>query len=123
MRRFWLALLMFVLPLQMSWAAVHFCDGASLARMSVEEVGVMPGHDHGNETSQVAEDQKSATSDKSADACCGAAHGCHGLHHLMGSADAALVPVVASQLPVQSGAAPPAGALLSRVERPKWPAA
>ncbi|TWO72984.1 hypothetical protein FN976_01730 [Caenimonas sedimenti] len=118
MRRFLLLLLAFVLPLQMSWAAAHFCDDEKLVAHAVA-AAEHAGHDHGAQ----ADEQSDAKAEKIADACCGAAHGCHGLHHLMGQADLAFLPSVAAQMPAPSGAAPPLGGIHSRIERPNWLAA
>lgn len=120
MRRFWLLLLVFVLPLQMSWAAVHYCNDELLLSTTVEAV-MTSGHDHdGQSVKQKAEDQKS---EKIADACCGAAHGCHGLHHLMPHTEASLPSASRTGVTAARDGPFPCGFLATRVERPKWLAA
>ncbi len=120
MRRFWLLLLVFVLPLQMSWAAVHSCDDERLVTANVA-AALLSSHDHDTDSvKQASDDQKS---EKIADSCCGAAHGCHGLHHLMGQANAEFAPRAAGLMPAPSGAAPPLSEARSRIERPNWLAA
>jgi hypothetical protein len=117
MKRFWLLLLAFVLPLQMSWAAVHFCDDTPVAAAA----SAVEGHAHqaGEHHAQPEQGAKTAA----ADACCIAAHGCHGLHSLM----AQEAPV--SKAVSTSGVQPSCDAILlsglfdSRVERPQWSAA
>lgn len=118
MRRFLLLLLAFVLPLQMSWAAAHFCDDEKLVAHAIA-AAEQGEHVH----DAAAEEQSDGQAEKIADACCGAAHGCHGLHHLMGQADPALAPTAATQMPAPSGAAPPLSEAQSRIERPNWSAA
>lgn len=118
MRRVWLLLLVFVLPLQMSWAATHFCDDERSGAQAV--VGAELG-DHLHEAT--AAEQSDPQAGKIADTCCGAAHACHGLHHLVGQAEPEFVAGSSSEIPVASGAAPPSAEPISRVERPKWSAA
>ena len=118
MRRFLLLLLAFVLPLQMSWAAAHFCDDEKLVAHAVA-AAEQNGRDHAG----AADEQSDPKAEKIADACCEAAHGCHGLHHLMGQADPALAPSAATQMPAPSGAAPPVSEARSRIERPNGSAA
>lgn len=119
MRRLSLLLLLLVLPLQMSWAAMHFCDDAGQVKEAVEEAAI----DHAHDSHAAEPDSGDEQSAKIVDACCGAADGCHGLHHLIGCMDAAFAPAGSGQVPIESGAAPPSGGGLSRVERPKWSAA
>ncbi len=118
MRRFLLLLLALVLPIQMSWAATHFCDDARLV-----ELAVAAAEEGGHVHAEAAGEQSDLQSEKIADACCGAAHNCHGLHHLMGQADPVFVGAACAQMPAQSGAAPPTGEVVSRIERPNWSAA
>lgn len=117
MRRFGLFLLVFVLTLQMSWAAVHYCDDDGVVALAV--AADKDSHVHEAE----AAGQSDAEAEKMADACCGASHGCHGLHHLMGQADAEFASMSATQMPAASGAGPPLSGLRSRIERPNWLAA
>lgn len=116
MRRFLLLLFAIVLPLQMSWAATHFCDDD---RFVAQAVASAERGSHAHE--QTATDEQSV--EKIADACCGAAHGCHGLHHLMGQADPEFTPTASSQMLAPAGAAPPLSGSRSRIERPNWSAA
>lgn len=118
MRRLLLLLLALILPMQMSWAASHFCDDERLVAQAVA-AAQQGGHDH----AASPDEQSDAQAEKIADACCAAAHGCHGLHHLMGHAALALNPAASSQMPAPSGAAPPASHASSRIERPNWSAA
>lgn len=118
MRRFLLLLLAFVLPLQMSWAATHFCDDEKLVARAVAAA-----EQGGHALDAAGEEQSDAKAEKIADACCGAAHGCHGLHHLMGHADSTSAQAAAIQMPAPSGAAPPLSDARSRIERPNWSAA
>ncbi|TFZ04589.1 hypothetical protein [Ramlibacter rhizophilus] len=118
MRRFLLLLLALVLPMQMSWAATHFCDDERLVALAVA-AAEQGGHFH----AEAAGEKSDSQSEKIADACCGAAHNCHGLHHIMGQADPEFAAAACTQMPAHSGAAPPLGEVLSRIERPNWPAA
>ncbi|MGE4240738.1 hypothetical protein [Ramlibacter sp.] len=118
MRRLFILLLALILPMQMSWAATHFCDDERLVAQAVAAAG-MGEHVH----EAAAAEQSDAQAEKIADACCGAAHGCHGLHHLMGQADPEFAPRAAAQMPAPSGAAPPISEARSRIERPNWLAA
>lgn len=117
MRRLGLFLLVFVLTLQMSWAAVHYCDDTREVAhaMTADEAG----HVHEAE----ADDQADVNAEKIADACCGAAHGCHGLHHLMGQADPEFAAMTSSLGSPPSGTGPPLSGAHTRIERPNWLAA
>lgn len=121
MRRFLLLLLAFVLPLQMSWAATHFCDDAQLVAQAVASAE-LGDHAHDGHHER-ADEQSDSKAEKIADSCCGAAHGCHGLHHLMGHGDLAFSTSASTQMPAPSGAAPPLSEARSRIERPNWLAA
>lgn len=118
MRRLFILLLALILPMQMSWAATHFCDDE---RLVAQAVAAAAGGEHVHEAA--AAEQSDAQAEKIADACCGAAHGCHGLHHLMGHADLAFATSASTQMPAPSGAAPPLSGARSRIERPNWSAA
>lgn len=118
MKRAFLLLLALILPLQMSWAASHFCDDQRLVAQTVA-AAELGGHVH----QEAATEQSDAQAEKIADSCCGAAHGGHGLHHLMGHAAPVFAPTMATQMPAHSGAAPPLSEARSRIERPNWLAA
>ena len=118
MKRFWLLLLAFVLPLQMSWAAVHFCD-ADIAHSAGTTAPVAP-EDSGRQAAKAAEGQ---VAEALADACCGASHGCHGLHNLMAPVETA-TGVAPSGTSISSAEVPLAtSAFHTRHERPQWFAA
>lgn len=118
MRRWLLLLLAFVLPLQMSWAAVHVCH---------DELATVLAHAQAAESDHaIALDVSKADledGEQFSDACCGAAHSCHGLHHLMGHACPQFTAQPSSQINLSSGASPPLSLPSARVERPKWLAA
>jgi len=119
MKRFWLLLLLCVLPLQMSWAAVHVCSEslAAAAQQGSAQVAAQSDVDTAGHTGD------SVGKAHAADSCCTGAHGCHGLHSLMPAhslpfmADAASQAIQSLDGPAERG---PFGA---RVERPKWHAA
>jgi hypothetical protein len=117
MRRFLLLLLAFVLPLQMSWAATHFCDDEGAVKAAVAAAERGDQHDHGGHAGDA--DQ----AEKIADACCSAAHGCHGMHSMVAPAEGFVLFSPASE-PV--AAAPPGLPELDalvRIDRPQWSAA
>lgn len=118
MRRLFILSLALILFTQMSWAASHFCDDE---RLVSQAIAAAAEGQHVHEAA-VAE-QSDAQAEKIADACCAAAHGCHGLHHLMGHADLAFATSASTQMPAPSGAAPPLSGARSRIERPNWSAA
>ena len=119
MKRFLLLFLAFVLPLQMSWAAVHMCDDGIVVSTSAALVEA-EGDRHDVETLKKSESEQPG---KLVDTCCGAAHSCHGLHHLMAQANPHFGSAAATQIPIASRATPHPGYVLSRVDRPKWLAA
>lgn len=121
MRRFWLLLLVLVLPLQMSWAAAHSCNDQGLVAAAVAGATVA-SHDH-HDSGLVKQSSDGQQSEKIADSCCEASHGCQGLHHLIAQADSGFAPREASVMPAPSGAAPPLSDARSRIERPNWLAA
>lgn len=118
MRRILLSLLTLVLSMQMGWAASHFCDDERLVVLAVA-AAEQGGHVH----AEPADGQSDSKAEKIADACCGAAHNCHGLHHILGQADAEFGSRASTQMPAPSAAAPPVGEVISVIERPNWPAA
>lgn len=118
MKRFWLLLLAFVLPLQMSWAAVHFCE-ADQAHAAGTTAAVVPE----DSERQAVKSVEGQVVEALADACCGASHGCHGLHNLMAPVETAtcLAPGSAG---ISSAEVPLAtSAFHTRHERPQWSAA
>ena len=119
MQRFWLLLLALVLPVQMSWAAIHVCDGS----LPVAAVISVVEHADAGEVHQEAADAPDYSAEKMVDAFCGSAHGCHGLHSLMSqggnTVKVAATPnflIIHDSLPVRS-------AFSTRHERPQWLAA
>jgi hypothetical protein len=118
MRRLFLLLLALVLPMQMSWAASHFCDDERLVAQAVAAASL---GDHVHQAT--ADDHSDAQGEKIADACCSAAHGCHGLHHLMGHQDLAFLMPASTRMSAPSGAAPPLSEAFASIERPNWLAA
>lgn len=119
MRRLFLLLLALILPMQMSWAATHFCDDEKLVAAQVHAAFGGHGHEEGSADKPAGD----AQAEKIADACCGAAHGCHVLHHLMSQEDLAFALIESSQTPAHRAAAPPLSVARSRIERPNWLAA
>lgn len=116
MKRFWLLLLAVLMPLQMSWAAVHFCaDEMPLATVHAVEA-VNSHHQH-------AAPSKAADKDVSGEPSCGAVHSCHGLHNIMplDDADAAIHSPSLSLPGFLTHTIP--GAYPARHERPQWTAA
>lgn len=115
MRRLFLLLLALILPMQMSWAASHFCDDERVVAQALAAAD-LGGHVH----QSMADEQSDDQAEQIADACCDAAHGCHGLHHLMGQADPEFAPRAVTQLAAPTGAAPALSEARSRIERPNW---
>jgi hypothetical protein len=112
MFRLWLLLLAFVLPLQMSWAAVHFCNDAAAAVTVSESL-----QDH-NHAASGGQDDSAGQVD-----CCAAAHGCHGLHNLMATEQAQLsVPTLSNIVPITDDESRQRQ-FAARHERPQWSAA
>ena len=124
MKRFWLLFLVLVMPLQMSWAAVHFCDDRKPYAASTQGTGTAQADLARQASMAVAHAQTHAAgAGVGIEACCGAAHSCHGLHGVMPheavAAAAGSLPRIlpAFQPRLVPGADPP------RHERPQWPAA
>lgn len=117
MRRFWLLLLLMVLPVQMSWAAIHHCDDTTAESAVVLGVAFQT-QEHA--AARHSDDQGAAdTSAKKSPS----AHPCHGLHQLM-----AHVPQLLSDATEAMALASPEplfcpSAVVSRRERPQWAAA
>ena len=119
MRRFWLLLLAFVMPLQMSWAAVHFCDDdkAPVAIVAATTDVDQLSHGHDQQESQ------SQAGGVLADGCCTAAHGCHGLHNLMTQAAPSLFAIPSSSHLAALDQRLAQRQFADRHERPQWSAA
>lgn len=118
MRRFWLLLLIVVLPLQMSWAAVHLCDGEAAAiATAAPKAGDQLAHSHDSQATQ------SQGAEILTDACCGAVHGCHGLHNLMAQAAPAVAVVPSRGLLTALDERMAQRQFADRHERPQWLAA
>lgn len=118
MRRFWLLLLLIVLPVQVSWAAIHHCDDTVSGVAAVLAGAPKAAGDH----ALPASDDEAIATDASAQNA-PSAHPCHGLHELMGhgtqsSIETAKETVLASSQPVFRPSI-----LASRHERPQWAAA
>lgn len=112
MRRFWLLLLLMVLPVQMSWAAIHHCDDTP------RPVGVAQAADHA--VADAPDGQRPADGSVTN---APSAHACHGLHELMNQpVDVFAGPTAAT---VVASAQPPfcASVIASRRDRPQWAAA
>ena len=117
MRQFWLLLLLMVLPVQMSWAAIHHCDDTTAESAAVLAVAFQT--QDGAAASHSDEQGSTDTSAKNSPS----AHPCHGLHQLMAHApkviaEATKAKVLASPEPLFCPSV-----LASRRERPQWSAA
>ena len=128
MKKFWLLLLAFVLPLQMSWAAVHFCDddlsgGGARVVAAVAEGQHGCAAPHGTATHEVAEQSDGQKAQPSSDACCSAAHGCHGLHSLMSERDATIALSATAERLADFKLRLVKPNFVTRLERPQWSAA
>jgi hypothetical protein len=122
MRRFCLLLLALVLPLQMSWAAMHFCDGITPAAATVQ-ASEHSGESHAHASSASQHGDGIDQTDLTVDPCCDAAHGCHGLHTLMNQDDSNGHAVAAAHFIFSSPLVLARNAFSTRHERPQWPAA
>ncbi len=121
-KRFCLILLIMLLPIQMSWAAMHICDDdIAVADTSAQVMHQSAPHEHDHQVLKA--DQGDTGKAHAADACCFAGHGCHSLHSLMVSDSSQ--PSVADRAHALNGrhSQLAGGAFSARHERPKWPAA
>lgn len=116
MRRFWLLLLLVVLPIQMSWAAVHACEdsmavgGAVLSALgSVRDAAVAPALDE----AAVDEPEQGGSS----------VHACEGLHELMTDRAHAMPTRAGAGILVAPEPLRRLPAMAARLDRPQWPAA
>lgn len=112
-------LLTLLSSMQMSWAATHICDAETGVRHTILSTAPeLNEHIH-----QLASGERAdVKGEKVVDTNCGATHGCHGLHHLMGLADSEFAAEASTQMPSPTGAAPPRPGPRFRIERPNWPA-
>lgn len=121
-KRFFLILLIMLLPIQMSWAAMHICDDdMAVAEATAQVMHQADPHEHDHQV--VKAHQGDTGKAHAADACCFAGHGCHSLHSLMASdpSQASLLGSAHALNALHSQLA--GGAFSARHERPKWPAA
>jgi len=115
-KRVCLLLLIWVLSLQTSWAATHFCDEAARAGhtpVSHQHTELFPSQDeHAAEAGGTLDD-----------ACCSVAHAYHGLQAFVPQ-DLPVFALLALPAARAEAALPAARERLSeRHERPQWPAA
>jgi len=118
MSRFWLLVLMFIVPVQMSWAAVHFCsdEASGAGRIAATLVSSVNEHQHEHEHAVTG----SRSEPESQHDCCGVHHGCHGLHNLMSMEQAGLTFARAPSVLVALDEAPFERQFAYRHERPQW---
>lgn len=113
-----------LLPIQMSWAAMHICDDdVAVADLTAQLMHESP-HEHEHDHQVIVKASQGDTGKAHvADACCFAGHGCHSLHSLMVSepSQVSLVDSAHALNALHSQLA--GGAFSARHERPKWPAA
>jgi hypothetical protein len=114
-KRFWLLLLAFVMPLQMSWAAIHFCDDAAAL--------VHAGSSHEASAASPVQSDAGDAGDVLGDACCTAAHGCHGLHSLIGQEAPEFFLPAFTSTPADFQQPVARSPFAERHERPQWLAA
>ena len=115
MTRFWLLLLVLILPAQMSWAAVHYCsdEGAGAAAAQLQHAYL----------TDATHAPKERGSNLPVDSCCVAAHACHGLDSALDQADVSVPSMDGPAGVVITHDAPIWRDFASRHERPQWPAA
>lgn len=118
MTRFWLLLLVLVLPAQMSWAAVHYCgdEGAGVSGAVVAQLQ----HAYLTDATHAP---KERGSNLPVDTCCVAAHACHGLDSALDQPDVLLASMVTPAAVFVRHVAPTGRDFASRHERPQWLAA
>lgn len=111
-----------LLPIQMSWAAMHICDDdIAVAEVTAQVMHQSGQHEHDHQVIKASQGDTGKA--HVADACCFAGHGCHSLHSLMVS-DASQASVSDSAHALNALHSQLAGGAFSaRHERPKWPAA
>jgi hypothetical protein len=115
-KRVWLLLLVWVLSVQTSWAAVHFCDEAARASHTPAS------HQHADLFPQT--DEHGGTGDAGLpDACCSVAHAYHGLQSLISQDATELALLPASTLRIEARQPVARDRFAERHERPQWPPA
>lgn len=118
MRRFWLLLLLMVLPVQMSWAAMHHCDDTPAAGASVLVVASQGGD---SVAADPSDDQRRSADELGKTTP--SAHACDGLHEIMAFPAAVfLAPAPEAVLPNSRPVFRPR-VIASRLDRPRWSAA
>ena len=116
MKRVWLLLLVCILSVQTSWAAVHFCDEAARASHTPAS------HQHADLFPDT--DEHGGGGDASlADACCSAAHGYHGLQALISNDATELALLRPGALRMEAPQPVAHDRFPERHERPQWPPA
>lgn len=116
MRRFWLLLLLMVLPVQMSWAAIHHCDDTP--RRGGSPVTANQSADYAVADASDDQDRADAPVKKVP-----SAHACHGLHELMTHPVQVFVEPTAETALASAAPAFCPSVTASRRERPQWAAA
>lgn len=119
MRRWFAIVLMLLLPLQFSWAAVaNYCGHETSA--VADHVGHHghASHDHGGKVAEMGDSAKTDGSSSPASGIdCGHCHGyCVGMFDLPSS----LQPLLLGTAPPHLGAAPAAEHVPAQPERPQW---
>ena len=113
MKKFWLLLLVFILPVQMSLAAVHLCDdGIAVPTMS-----------HAFEPSDAGDVHQEAhqhPTDHGAEHLSDAGHGCNAFHGLTSQDGNTVGVATAANFISMSHLLPVPGAFSTRHERPQW---
>lgn len=113
MRRVWLLLLALVLPLQAAWASAHgYAHDAAASHAAVAVTAAEAGTDSGADLHAGGKNH----------GCCDISHSCHGSPSLVPSRTPQAEAGAGSLLNPSSRALTPR-ILVSRLERPQWPAA
>lgn len=116
MRRFWLLLLLLVLPIQMSWAAVHTCqDGIAVGNpvQAALDQQTRAGAEPTAAAAAVDESEQGGSS----------VHACDGLHELMGDSVQALMEPSAATALTAPERVLRLSVIAAQLDRPQWPAA
>ena len=116
MRRFWLLLLLLVLPIQMSWAAVHACqDGIAVGNP------VQAAFDQ--QVQVAAEPGAAAAAEEESEQGGSSVHACDGLHELMDDSVQDLVEPSATTALSARQRVLRLSVIAAQLDRPQWPAA